>query len=282
MLTAWYTELGPLHQSQQSRIIAFWFATLMFTSCLWAARISILASIVKVIPFTFKLRRTTAGLAGLFIAMWTVLVVQKVVICTRSTEWHQSQYLQCPLPRAVGITELCTDFVSDSILVAIPLRLLWNVRLPRNQRILILLLFSMSFFTMVASVAHAAFVLSYGGILQGMTAHIEASVSLIVCNLLVLVTYIYRAVRHGDDLESTPSHRQPLSSIVVNNFTTYGSSPTAGRIHTIDLELTRTSLSDPSSGRVTATSKTSDQSKKSDLSGEQDAPLDQTTTKSKV
>jgi hypothetical protein len=89
--------------------------------------------------------------------------------------------------------------------------------MPRHQRRLLYGVFSASIGTTIVSIIHAYFVLGPSGLVEGMTANIEvrflpvvipirglthvhqASVSLLICNLAVLVTHIYRLVRGGAD-----------------------------------------------------------------------------------
>jgi len=53
----------------------------------------------------------------------------------------------------------------------------------------------------VVSVVHAAFLLGPSGLLEGLTANVECAVSLIVANLAVVVTHIYRLIRNGEDID---------------------------------------------------------------------------------
>lgn len=72
---------------------------------------------------------------------------------------------------------MAADFVSDTLLVVLPLLLLWNVTLPRQQRRLILILFSASILTFAVSVVHAVFLIGPTYLLEGATAEIEVSMS---------------------------------------------------------------------------------------------------------
>lgn len=65
------------------------------------------------------------------------------------------------------------DFIADGILVGIPLRLLWSVKLPHNMRKLLFSIFSASILVTVVSVVHAVFLLGPSGLLEGLTANVE-------------------------------------------------------------------------------------------------------------
>ncbi|KZT27586.1 hypothetical protein NEOLEDRAFT_1176601 [Neolentinus lepideus HHB14362 ss-1] len=196
-------DVGPLHQSKGNRIIAYWLVSLSFTFTLWSARMSQLFSVVRIIPEIMRMRKIAYGIAGLFGAMWTTLIIQKVYICKRDTSWYREAKPQCHLGHAVASTELATDFISDAMLVVVPLRLLWRVSMHRSQRKLLFSVFSASILTTIVSAVHAYFVLGPSGLLEATTANVEASVSLIVANLAVIVTYLYRLIRGERDLENT-------------------------------------------------------------------------------
>ncbi|KAG6333953.1 hypothetical protein ID866_5136 [Astraeus odoratus] len=77
--------------------------------------------------------------------------------------------------------------------------------------------FSASILTSVASIVHTAFIIP-PTIVGGMTAEVEAIVSLVVCNLLVVVTFIYRVTHgEGDSLtatEKTKDSSHPLTMVI--------------------------------------------------------------------
>ena len=118
------------------------------------------------------------------------------------------------------------DFVADTILVVLPLHLLWGITIRHNQNRLLVVIFSASLLTFIVSIIHARFVFSTKRNAAGLLAHLEvcslwniiesleiidllfsssqASTALVVCNLAVLVSWIRRAWFHGDDMDVTP------------------------------------------------------------------------------
>ena len=72
---------------------------------------------------------------------------------------------------------VAADFVADILLVVLPSLLLWNTFLPRQQRRLILILFSASILTLIVSCVHAVFLLGPAYLLESITAGIEVSMS---------------------------------------------------------------------------------------------------------
>ncbi|KAG5636462.1 hypothetical protein H0H81_007969 [Sphagnurus paluster] len=79
------------------------------------------------------------------------------------------------------------DIYADSVLIAAPLRLLWNLEVTRSQKNRLLLVFSSSMVTTIASLVHAYYVLRVGGLDEVFVAIVEWCASLLVCNLAVVV-----------------------------------------------------------------------------------------------
>lgn len=75
--------------------------------------------------------------------------------------------------------------------------------MQRAQRRLLFSVFAASIFVTLVSIVHAYFVLGPSGLSEALTANVEASVSLIVCNLAVLATWAYRRARGGADGDSS-------------------------------------------------------------------------------
>lgn len=65
------------------------------------------------------------------------------------------------------------DIFSDSVLIAIPLWLSWNINITRSQRIRLLLVFSSSLFTTAVSLVHAYYVLTVGGQIEVLFGIVE-------------------------------------------------------------------------------------------------------------
>ncbi|KAF8993454.1 hypothetical protein BDQ17DRAFT_139340 [Cyathus striatus] len=185
---------GPLLR----RITLFWLSALLTPCVAWPARVSMCMSISRLAPPTARRRRALFALAVVFLLLGAVLTAQKIWICAGDSSWHQNPAVQCYTGKTVGYLSLSTDVVGDACLVAIPLRLLWGVKLPRRERRLVLSLFASSILSTLAGIVYAVFIFraasfgSYRTLFVNMTAHIKAAVTLLVCNLLVIVTYIYR------------------------------------------------------------------------------------------
>lgn len=120
--------VGPLDEPRQTRVIAYWVMIMNFTNVLWygscsgfrhlyifirfrSARMSILFSVIRVIPPMIALRRTAYMSAILFGLMWISLHVLKAYICGRNTRWeYQTKAGQsCHVGRPDGILELASQ-----------------------------------------------------------------------------------------------------------------------------------------------------------------------------
>ncbi|KIJ63210.1 hypothetical protein HYDPIDRAFT_156758 [Hydnomerulius pinastri MD-312] len=178
-----FSGLGPLPTID---LVTNWMVAMSFTSILWSCRISILISIVRAANPSPQLRRA-AWLTGCsFALMWIALIAQRIVICVQHS---------CEIAQTVAISQLITDVFSDCILVALPIRLLRGTKLSRRRRILILSAFSASLLITAVTILHSAVLFqstSTGIILIG---HVKTALAIFVCNLLVIVTFIYRVCR---------------------------------------------------------------------------------------
>ncbi|KAI9462962.1 hypothetical protein HD554DRAFT_2027383, partial [Boletus coccyginus] len=124
------------------------------------------------------------------------------------------------------------DFAGDVTLVFLSLKLLWGVKLPRRQRRLILSTFASSMVMSMTSLPHAIAQAFESHSLILITGDLEVShvilsqiiSSLIVCNLLVVVTYIYRVYLSSSESEdssedddfTTPAPRSTQSLTTVD------------------------------------------------------------------
>ncbi|KAI0827124.1 hypothetical protein BC628DRAFT_1318849 [Trametes gibbosa] len=195
---------GPFHHSLHARVIGYYMLNVAFTCVLWASRMSILFSIIRLIPHLMAMRTHACISAVLFGMMWSALLIQKLVVCETNPAWKNSAGVQCVLGHAVAALELATDFIGDFILVVMPMRLLWRIKLSFGKKLLLQGIFSASMFTTIISIIHAVYVLGPDRNAEGIWAHVEASTALIVCNLAVLLTWFMRAMGHSEDSETGP------------------------------------------------------------------------------
>ncbi|KAG2146294.1 hypothetical protein DEU56DRAFT_899737 [Suillus clintonianus] len=167
----------------------FWLVSMAFPCVLWFARASILCSLMRVANPEGSLRHIVYGTGIFFVIMWIGTIAQKIYICERYA---------CRIPNFVAISQLVTDMLSDGVLVVLPLLVFRHIHLPKNRKTLVLLSFSAAIFITAVTILHSAMLFgpdSTGIIVIG---HVKVAVSLIVCDLLVLVTLVYRVCGFGD------------------------------------------------------------------------------------
>lgn len=160
------------------------------------------------------------------------------------------------------------DVLSDILLIGIPVRMLWRTRLPNNQRILILSIFATSIMMTCISIVHnialfrnEIFQIVITGYLEVCSSHLsltfitprqfcQAAIGLIVCNLLVVVTWVYRLLRNGEELEASTtedaSSRPPMTPVVTDAPMTTISFTDVSGMHTFDTNTDHSFIQDDS------------------------------------
>ncbi|KAF8066919.1 hypothetical protein FPV67DRAFT_1215799 [Lyophyllum atratum] len=183
-----FTHLGdPTHLSYATRVAMYYSIAQGFYGIVWSARLSILFSVIRISSNGTPLRRILYGLMVSFLVIWAVLFAQVFWVCESEPLWKDALAPQCALGRNVAIAQLISDIYADSVLIAAPLRLLWNLEVSRAQKNRLLLVFSSSIVTTIASLVHAYYVLRVGGLDEVFVAIVELCLSLLVCNLAVIV-----------------------------------------------------------------------------------------------
>ncbi|KAL4073623.1 hypothetical protein J3A83DRAFT_4158765 [Scleroderma citrinum] len=217
-------------------VISGWMATLSLAAVVWAARFSVLFSIVRVGNPSKALKWTTTAIGCSFVIMFLVIEGQRLEVCVN---------VQCRVFKSTAISQLISEYVTlndfprilddfssgwiflfyisfnhilichayyaadviaDLCLVALPIRLLRGTKLSWMKRILIQSTFSASMCITIVTIIHSVVLLkdtSSGNLLFG---HFKAALSLLICNLLVIVTFIYRVCHKSKvDLEQVKS-----------------------------------------------------------------------------
>ncbi|KAG2356669.1 hypothetical protein BDR07DRAFT_1491644 [Suillus spraguei] len=198
---------------QTTRIALYYMIAQFFYAVVWASRLSILFTIVRLtVPGTI-FRRVLTCTAITFGIVWALLFSQVWWVCESEPSWKTQPHPQCDLGRGVAIAQIITDVLGDFVLILAPFCLLYKVRLSWAQKIRVLSVFSASAITTIVSLVHAYYIFSGGGLKEVMAAIVEASMSLIVANLSVVVAFIF----HLKAEEETPSTSTPIL--------TFGSQP---------------------------------------------------------
>ncbi|KAG2068209.1 hypothetical protein BDR04DRAFT_788991 [Suillus decipiens] len=178
----------------------FWLVPIAFTSVLWAARMSTIYPILRVVGPRCALRRTVYAIISCFAVTWTALVVQRVLACV---------YHECNIGSDVAITNLVTDAISDLVLVITPMYLLRDIGLTRRQRILVTSVFCASLLNTAMSIPLSTFLfLTPVSKATLIFAHVKPATSLVIANLLVIVSFVYRYLHNsGEDLDQPAATR---------------------------------------------------------------------------
>ncbi|KAG2137437.1 uncharacterized protein EDB93DRAFT_766693 [Suillus bovinus] len=191
-----------------------WILAVAFTSVLWAARMSMIFSIIRISNHSgCKVHKWISYLIALsFLCMWIALLVQKINICI---------FDACQMSDSVALSQLITDVIADCALVAVPLQLWKNVGLSRSRKILVLSSFGTSILITALTIPLSV-VLFYPTMLFGTAlifAHVRAAVSLIVCNVLVIVTCAYRVLlKENCDLDRSLTSPGIFSTVIWTQF----------------------------------------------------------------
>ncbi|PFH53224.1 hypothetical protein AMATHDRAFT_138014, partial [Amanita thiersii Skay4041] len=188
------------------RIARYWISALFYPSVVWASRISLGLSILRIIPFNTIRRRVLVLIISSFSLMWLALMLQKIIKCTTDTSWHNNKAVQCYLGDAIGIITLCTDVFADACLIIIPVGMIKKLNLPKPERRLLYIIFGASILSTMASIVYSTFVFqadrfnpNMRGSLIGLTSHIKATVTLMVCNMLIIIPYIHRLFKQDEE-----------------------------------------------------------------------------------
>lgn len=189
---------------------SFWILTVAFTSVLWAARMSIIFSIIRVTNHSnFKVHRQIAYLIAVsFACMWAALLAHRLTLCA---------YHSCHMGKSVAFSVLITDTIADFVLVATPLKFWRNTGLSRSTKILVLSSFSASLLITAVTIPHSIILIKVRkpGTVTIIFAHVKSALSLVVCNLLVIVTFVYRVCwKETFDLDQPVTSRGVLTSVV--------------------------------------------------------------------
>ncbi|KAF9048939.1 hypothetical protein BJ165DRAFT_1071774 [Panaeolus papilionaceus] len=159
-----------------------------YLAALWFARISIAVTIVRLLNDGTKFKSTAKCVSILFGLSATLLIILRIVNC--GTKVDRPPVCQTPL--YVARLDLTMDIAADIWLIIAPLVMLCRTNLSQQHRRLISGIFACGTLITVTSVLHIVFLMSNESIMTALTAHVQAGAAVVVCNLLVLVTYVYR------------------------------------------------------------------------------------------
>ncbi|KAF8521380.1 hypothetical protein BU17DRAFT_45848, partial [Hysterangium stoloniferum] len=222
----------PYAYSRSARLAAYYLIAEGFYLALWTTRLSILYSIIRIVPGP-KQKRFLYGAAIAFTTVLVLLLAQVFWVCEAPGKWKLAPNPQCPLGLQVAVCQLITDIIADILLIVVPVRLLTSTSLERGLKIRLVIIFSATMLTTVVGLVHAAYLLEVRGIDAIVSAVVEVAVCIVVCNLVVLVPALYRVLgwRNVDDQRrAEPTFKNSTFNFRVGRNTTVMTGPTMDTI----------------------------------------------------
>ncbi|KAF9054115.1 hypothetical protein BJ165DRAFT_1436143 [Panaeolus papilionaceus] len=177
-----------------------------YTAALWSAKLSVAVALVRLGTRTFetvsKITTCVLGLCGI------ALILQKIFICGTNLK----EVPICDAPQYTGILELTLDLLADVWLLGAPFYLLYLLKLPRQHHRLISTIFACGFLATITSIVHGYYVIKKKGTLMIITSQIQVAISIVSCNLLILITYIYRRMHRDDETIEQTDNTDPSTN----------------------------------------------------------------------
>ncbi|THH11698.1 hypothetical protein EW146_g7949 [Bondarzewia mesenterica] len=210
----------PSEVPHRSKIAAYYMSAQFFYAVAWSARLSILFTVIRISFST--LRRVLIIVAGIFIVTWMILIAQVLWICEGDPSWKSQPVPQCPLGKDVAIAQVITDVITDFILILAPVRLIWTTLLDKILKTRLAAVFGSTIITTAISMYHAWAVIVMGGLTESRAAILQASISLMVANLSVIIAFIFRITPTTKQSENTEPLHLSFARPKKNASSTYG------------------------------------------------------------
>ncbi|KAH6914773.1 hypothetical protein BKA70DRAFT_554589 [Coprinopsis sp. MPI-PUGE-AT-0042] len=203
-----------------------WLNLALYFSIFWSSRVSLALSIARVFPAGTVARKALLAMAVLFVTLLIIISVLIGSLCAWSPSIYPpgtiilEEYANCQpgtmrylLAGGIGAA---ADFLSDIMGIVVPLAFLWRISLPPNERRLVHGSIWATLITTMSGVVACVFWYApidlgkdYQIIVSGIR-HQQAATSLIICNLLVVVTYWWRkAYRRNGPAPRRYRHNDP-------------------------------------------------------------------------
>ncbi|KAJ6473819.1 hypothetical protein C8R45DRAFT_404995 [Mycena sanguinolenta] len=178
----------PNDLSRATRIAVYYLTATTFYLIVWASRLSILFSIVRIESSATR-RKLLFSAAAMFVITALLLVAQLFWVCESRprSSWKSHRDPQCDLPRQVAIFQLVTDVTSDAILIFAPWPLFRSL-VDKSLGHKLTIIFSICVVPTILSLVHAGFILKDNDIETRFSSIAECCLSLIVANIPVIIT----------------------------------------------------------------------------------------------
>ncbi|KAF8956958.1 hypothetical protein BDZ97DRAFT_142368 [Flammula alnicola] len=210
--------------ARDAQVATSWVAQIVFPLLIWCTRISLALSIARAIPPQQSMRVTSIRFAYLFGAIGVALTIEVGIACGRNNaSWNQIFPYICPLSEGSAISRVSLDIFADASLIIIPFKAFWRqLRLPPITRRLIKACFAASILTAISCVLTTIILFdrhntqsaeknAEADFMASIMSHLVASISLLVCNMLVVVTSFYRFFRAEEPIAAIGNLRPPAN-----------------------------------------------------------------------
>ncbi|KAF8997477.1 hypothetical protein BDQ17DRAFT_1428993 [Cyathus striatus] len=203
-----FINTEPVYTKKKATL--YWLLTIPFFITIWSTRLSLSFSLQRLFPT----HHIPKALSTVYVLTLIALLTWECTIkCdTKAPYLDRLTFLHCPLGReALTIGSIIADITADFLLTLTSLSLLWRIHLPRTQRTLVRILFSASVLTLLSAIVFCICSFSpavggyvWGSLVKAMVGELEMGVAVIVCNIQVLVTWVYNK-RYNVDFEEPES-----------------------------------------------------------------------------
>jgi len=184
---------NPAELTKVNRVAAYYLMATSFYAIIWAARLSILFSIIRLDPSPFR-KRVLLYIAGVYFTVTLFLISQLFWVCEPENihnQWKNAASPQCTLNKQVAISQLVSDILADMVLIIAPLKLFSELG-DRRLRVRLFAIFSTCVVTTIVSLVHAAYILTLGGPKVLIAALVEDCMSLFVANVPIVATALFK------------------------------------------------------------------------------------------
>ncbi|KAL5606305.1 hypothetical protein BROUX41_002720 [Berkeleyomyces rouxiae] len=183
--------------SEQVTYLQIFYSTIvLYTAALGIVKTAILLQYLRI--FTGKLRKVTI-ICMILIGMWSTAILLVIIFPCRPVRlfWDKSVDGYCIPDLPLWYINAGCNILTDLIITILPIRTLWKLQLPRSQRLSLIAVFALGFFTCAISLIRV-FALSIGAdpsyknINAAIWSCAEVSCALITSSLPTLRPILYR------------------------------------------------------------------------------------------
>ncbi|TFK70351.1 hypothetical protein BDN72DRAFT_896481 [Pluteus cervinus] len=188
----------------QSTLGWFWTTHLTFLCVVWASRVSLSFSITRLSREGTGTQRVLMFCTIIMGGFFPLALGQLLWVCGRQKHWIPVAMVQCRLGHTGVFLAIGADIISNLYLIVAPIYLFRDLNMPARQRKLNVTVFFSSGLCLVTGILYGLALLFADEIgpqhelITTLAANLEASVTLLMSNLLVLRSYIYRLISSED------------------------------------------------------------------------------------